>query len=47
MTKVIITMEVDDECADPGDSTGLTEEAHTEISTFLSGYASTFEIEKG
>jgi hypothetical protein len=44
--KIVITLDLFDECADPGDATGVTEEVHTEISTFLGSYGDDVAIEK-
>ncbi len=44
--KIRITLDLDDEVSDPGDDSGMTEEAYLEISAFVGGYGDIVSIEK-
>jgi hypothetical protein len=44
--KIKITMDLEDEYADPNDPMGVTEEAYLEISSSLSSYGDDIQFEK-
>lgn len=46
MTKIRITMDVDDEYADPDHEMGITEQGYQEISDALSSYGDDIDIQK-
>lgn len=46
MTKVCIKLELDDECADPEDRTGLTEEAYQELMCSLNEFGHDISVER-
>ena len=44
--KIQITLDVDDEIADPADDTGLTEEGHDEVFEAVAQFGSNVEIKR-